>query len=51
MPSTIPQVGNIKIPPPFPQKLVKKNQDSHFKKFFEILKQLHINITLIDALE
>ena len=51
MPNTTPQVGNIKIPPPFPQRLVKKNQDGHFKKFFEILKQLHINIPLIDALE
>ncbi|MCQ7416373.1 retropepsin-like domain-containing protein, partial [Salmonella enterica] len=38
-------------PPPFPQRLKQKNQDGQFKKFLEVLKQLHINIPLVEALE
>ncbi|XP_022155996.1 uncharacterized protein LOC111022971 [Momordica charantia] len=37
--------------PPFPQILAKKNQETQFRKFLDILKQLHINIPLLDALE
>ncbi|XP_022147177.1 uncharacterized protein LOC111016189 [Momordica charantia] len=29
----------------------KKNQETQFRKFLDILKQLHINIPLVDALE
>ncbi|XP_022155224.1 uncharacterized protein LOC111022366 [Momordica charantia] len=37
--------------PPFPQRLAMKNQETQFRKFLDILKQLHINIPLVDALE
>ncbi|KAK8512266.1 hypothetical protein V6N12_031989 [Hibiscus sabdariffa] len=40
----------IKPPPPFPQRLKKQKQDCQFKKFFDILKQVHINLPLVEAL-
>ncbi|XP_038896707.1 uncharacterized protein LOC120084967 [Benincasa hispida] len=36
---------------PFPRHLMKKNDEQQFKRFFKLLKQLHINIPLIEALE
>ncbi|XP_038896247.1 uncharacterized protein LOC120084527 [Benincasa hispida] len=36
---------------PFPKHLMKKNDEHQFKCFLELLKQLHINIPLIEALE
>ncbi|XP_038895761.1 uncharacterized protein LOC120083927 [Benincasa hispida] len=36
---------------PFPRRLMKKNDEHQFKRFLELLKQLHINIPLIEALE
>ncbi|KAK8670108.1 hypothetical protein V6N13_104869 [Hibiscus sabdariffa] len=38
-------------PPPFPQRLKKQKQDYQFKKFFDILKQVHINLPLVEALQ
>ncbi|KAK8525397.1 hypothetical protein V6N12_014089 [Hibiscus sabdariffa] len=38
-------------PPPFPQRLKKQKQDYQFKKFFDILKQVHINPPLVEALQ
>ncbi|KAK8625742.1 hypothetical protein V6N13_056903 [Hibiscus sabdariffa] len=32
----------IRPPPPFPQRLKKQKQNYQFKKFFDILKQVHI---------
>ncbi|KAL5544977.1 hypothetical protein UlMin_008761 [Ulmus minor] len=46
-PKLVPEVP----PPPFPQRLRKANQDKQFGKFLEILKQLHINIPLVEALQ
>ncbi|KAK8494592.1 hypothetical protein V6N12_003479 [Hibiscus sabdariffa] len=40
----------IRPPPPFPQRLKKQKQDYQFKKFFDILKQVHINLPLVEAL-
>ncbi|XP_060200119.1 uncharacterized protein LOC132628352 [Lycium barbarum] len=40
-----------KPPPPFPQRLAKKADDEKFLKFIEKLKQLSINIPLVEALE
>ncbi|XP_062118728.1 uncharacterized protein LOC133832394 [Humulus lupulus] len=40
-----------KKPPPFPQRFQKQKLDSQFKKFLDMLKQLHINIPLVEALE
>ncbi|KAA3457193.1 Aspartic peptidase [Gossypium australe] len=37
--------------PPFPQRFQKSKQDVQFKKFLEVLKQLHTNIPLVEALE
>ncbi|KAK9046176.1 hypothetical protein V6N11_052075 [Hibiscus sabdariffa] len=41
----------IRPPPPFPQRLKKKKQDYQFKKFLDILKQVHINLPLVEALQ
>ncbi|XP_070039694.1 uncharacterized protein [Nicotiana tomentosiformis] len=35
---------------PFPQKIKREKLDNQFSKFLEILKQIHINISFIDAL-
>ncbi|XP_062080383.1 uncharacterized protein LOC133785144 [Humulus lupulus] len=40
-----------KEPPPFPQRFEKRKQDAQFKKFLDVLKQLRINIPLVEALE
>ncbi|XP_062080295.1 uncharacterized protein LOC133785049 [Humulus lupulus] len=40
-----------KQPPPFPQRFQKQKLDSQFKKFLDMLKQLHINIPLVEELE
>ncbi|KAK8658757.1 hypothetical protein V6N13_036951 [Hibiscus sabdariffa] len=42
---------DIRPPPPFPQRLKKQKQDYQFKKFFDILKQVHINLPLVEALK
>ncbi|XP_038890529.1 uncharacterized protein LOC120080051 [Benincasa hispida] len=36
---------------PFPRHLMKKNDEHQFKRFLELLNQLHINIPLIQALK
>uniref|UniRef100_M1DDB4 Integrase core domain containing protein n=1 Tax=Solanum tuberosum TaxID=4113 RepID=M1DDB4_SOLTU len=38
-------------PPPFPQRLVKKTEDGKYRRFITMLKQLSINVPLIEALE
>ncbi|KAL4362161.1 hypothetical protein GQ457_04G020420 [Hibiscus cannabinus] len=38
-------------PPPFPQRLKSQKQDYQFKKFLDILKQVHINLPLVEALQ
>ncbi|KAL5541723.1 hypothetical protein UlMin_009433 [Ulmus minor] len=38
-------------PPPFPQQFQKQQQDQQFRRFLDVLKQLHINIPLVEALE
>ncbi|XP_062118827.1 uncharacterized protein LOC133832506 [Humulus lupulus] len=40
-----------KQPTPFSQRFQKQKLDSQFKKFLDMLKQQHINIPLIEALE
>ncbi|KAK8627984.1 hypothetical protein V6N13_063698 [Hibiscus sabdariffa] len=42
---------DTRSPPPFPQRLKKQKQDYQFKKFFDILKQVHINLPLVEALQ
>ncbi|KAK8648816.1 hypothetical protein V6N13_129558 [Hibiscus sabdariffa] len=41
----------IRPPPPFPQRLKKQKQDYQFKKFLDILKQVHINLPLVEAIQ
>ncbi|XP_019251357.1 PREDICTED: uncharacterized protein LOC109230299 [Nicotiana attenuata] len=36
---------------PFPQRLAKYQKEEQYKKFLEILKQIQVNIPLIDALK
>ena len=38
-------------PPPFPQRFVKKTEDGKYQHFITMLKQLSINVPLIEALE
>ena len=38
-------------PPPFPQTLVKKTDNGKYLSFITMLKQLPINVSLIEALE
>ncbi|XP_061336907.1 uncharacterized protein LOC133283987 [Gastrolobium bilobum] len=38
-------------PPSFPQRLHKQQDDKQFKRFMDVLKQLHINVPLVEALE
>ncbi|XP_060969676.1 uncharacterized protein LOC133036918 [Cannabis sativa] len=40
-----------KSPPPFPQRFKKQQDDGQFRRFLDVLKQLHINIPLVEALE
>ncbi|XP_049388027.1 uncharacterized protein LOC125852317 [Solanum stenotomum] len=40
-----------KLPPPFPQRLKKQNEDECFGKFLSLLKQVHINLPLVDILQ
>ncbi|KAK9018939.1 hypothetical protein V6N11_033984 [Hibiscus sabdariffa] len=45
------KLEKIRPPPPFPQRLKKQEHDYQFKKFFDILKQVHINLPLVEALQ
>ena len=38
-------------PPPFPQRLVKKTEHGKYRCFITMLKQLSINVPLVEALE
>ena len=38
-------------PPPFPQRLVNKTEDGKYWHFITMLKQLSINVPLVEALE
>ncbi|XP_038882222.1 uncharacterized protein LOC120073445 [Benincasa hispida] len=51
-----PSTSNVRKPAvplnaPFPRRLMKKNDEQKFKHFLELLRQLHINILLVEALE
>uniref|UniRef100_A0A1S3X277 Aspartic peptidase DDI1-type domain-containing protein n=1 Tax=Nicotiana tabacum TaxID=4097 RepID=A0A1S3X277_TOBAC len=44
-------IGKKRPPPPFPQRLAKHQKEEQYKKFFEMLKQIQVNIPLIEALK
>nr|XP_009620127.1 uncharacterized protein LOC104112008 [Nicotiana tomentosiformis] len=46
-----PQPIVAKPPPPFPQRLQKMKDNTAYKKFLDILKQVQINIPLVDILQ
>ncbi|KAK4709645.1 hypothetical protein R3W88_004158 [Solanum pinnatisectum] len=41
----------VKSPPPFPQKFKKHKKDECFGKFLSLLKEVHINLPLVDVLQ
>ncbi|XP_070056624.1 uncharacterized protein [Nicotiana tomentosiformis] len=47
---TEPEQRSESVPPLFPQRLRKKNDDHMFHKFLDMLKQIHLNIPLVDML-
>ncbi|XP_070017784.1 uncharacterized protein [Nicotiana sylvestris] len=44
-------IGKKRPPAPFPQRLAKYQKEEQYKKFLEMLKQIQVNIPLIDALK
>ncbi|GMI63451.1 hypothetical protein HRI_000014400 [Hibiscus trionum] len=42
-------IADYRPPPPFPQRLQKLKHESQLKKIYDIFKQFHINIPLLDA--
>ncbi|XP_070046018.1 uncharacterized protein [Nicotiana tomentosiformis] len=42
--------GRKRPPAPFPQRLAKYQKDEKYKKFMEMLKNIQVNIPVIDAL-
>ncbi|XP_070010841.1 uncharacterized protein [Nicotiana sylvestris] len=40
-----------KSPPPYSQRLSKKNSENQFNKFIQMMKSLSINVPLVEALE
>ncbi|XP_070056867.1 uncharacterized protein [Nicotiana tomentosiformis] len=40
-----------KPPPPYPQRLAKKNGENQFKKFIDMMKSFSINVLLVEDLE
>ncbi|XP_069148109.1 uncharacterized protein [Solanum lycopersicum] len=40
-----------RLPPPFPQRLVKKTEDGKYRHFITMLNQLFIKVPLVEALE
>ncbi|XP_070015443.1 uncharacterized protein [Nicotiana sylvestris] len=48
-PKTLPLIP--RPPPPFPQRLARKFDDSKLEKFYDILKQLLVNIPFVEAIQ
>ncbi|XP_059294497.1 uncharacterized protein LOC132047473 [Lycium ferocissimum] len=46
-----PQPVVAKPPPPFPQHLAKQKEEATYKKFLDLLKQVHVNVPLVDMLQ
>uniref|UniRef100_A0A1U7XJ40 Uncharacterized protein LOC104239198 n=1 Tax=Nicotiana sylvestris TaxID=4096 RepID=A0A1U7XJ40_NICSY len=45
------EIGKKRPPTPFPQRLAKHQKEEQYKKFLEMLKQIQVNIPLIEALK
>ncbi|XP_070017300.1 uncharacterized protein [Nicotiana sylvestris] len=48
-PKTLPPIP--RPPPPFPQRLARKVDDSKIERFYDILKQLSVNIPFVEAFQ
>ncbi|XP_070010150.1 uncharacterized protein [Nicotiana sylvestris] len=48
-PKTLPPIP--RPPPPFPQRLARKVDDSKFERFYDILKQLSVNIPFVEVFQ
>ncbi|XP_060200426.1 uncharacterized protein LOC132628679 [Lycium barbarum] len=46
-----PQPVVAKPPPPFPQCLARQKEEATYKKFLDLLKQVHVNVPLVDMLQ
>ncbi|XP_059289488.1 uncharacterized protein LOC132043007 [Lycium ferocissimum] len=46
-----PQAVVAKPPPPFPQHLARQKEEATYKKFLDLLKQVHVNVPLVDMLQ
>lgn len=44
-------VASVKPLPPFPQRLEKLKEETCYQKFIDLLKQVHINLLLVDVLQ
>ncbi|XP_016478438.1 uncharacterized protein LOC107799804 [Nicotiana tabacum] len=40
-----------RLPPPFPQRQQKQKDDDMYKKFLNILRQVHVNLPLVEVLQ
>ncbi|XP_062103774.1 uncharacterized protein LOC133814885 [Humulus lupulus] len=49
-PQKSPEIQKLPQQLPFPQRFQKQKKDGQFKKFLDMLRQLHINIPLVEAL-
>ncbi|KAL4378047.1 hypothetical protein GQ457_02G024520 [Hibiscus cannabinus] len=50
-PDEVSKGKEIHLPPPFPQRLRKQKYEYQFRKFLDILKQVHINLPLVETIE
>ncbi|KAL4311762.1 hypothetical protein GQ457_01G020930 [Hibiscus cannabinus] len=50
-PDEVSKGKEIHLPPPFPQRLRKQKYAYQFRKFLDILKQVHNNLPLVEAIE
>ncbi|XP_060183058.1 uncharacterized protein LOC132613012 [Lycium barbarum] len=46
-----PQAVVAKTPPPFPQRLARHKEEATYLKFLDLLKQVHVNVRLVDMLQ
>ncbi|XP_060182500.1 uncharacterized protein LOC132612197 [Lycium barbarum] len=46
-----PQAVVANPPPPFPQRLARQKEEATYKKFLDLLKQVNVNVPLVDMLQ
>ncbi|KAK8515209.1 hypothetical protein V6N12_019257 [Hibiscus sabdariffa] len=45
------ETEEVRPPPPFPQRLKKHKEDNQFKRFVDMLDQLHIDVPFLEAID